>query len=148
MKVCCGVCGNRVASDRRRCPFCDAELTLSLLPDHSIPHKRINLKLGMPKVDQALAHLERELAQAQQAGCRVLTLIHGYGSTGQGGVIREEVRAQLQYLKYKGKINDLLFGEEFSTRSGVGRNILRRFSFLRQHEDLNRGNRGVTLVVL
>jgi DNA-nicking Smr family endonuclease len=102
----------------------------------------------MPTAAQALNRLDRELEQARLEGCRVLTLIHGYGSTGRGGVIREEIRAKLQYLKYKGKINDAVTGEDFSTGTGPGRNLLRRFSFLRQHSDLNKGNRGVTLVIV
>jgi hypothetical protein len=39
-------------------------------------------------------------------------------------------------------------GEDFSSRSGSGRQLLRRFSFLRQHSDLNRANPGITLVVI
>ncbi|MCI5160283.1 MAG: hypothetical protein D3906_18040, partial [Candidatus Electrothrix sp. AUS1_2] len=59
-----------------------------------------------------------------------------------------EIRAKLQYLKYRGEINDVFIGEHFSTGNGPGRNLLRRFPFLRQHSDLNKGNRGITLVVL
>ncbi len=147
MKICCEVCGNGVETDSRRCPFCNAELAFSL-SNQGAPHKVINLKQGMPNVKQALVRLDRELDQAGRERYRILTLIHGYGSTGQGGVIREEVRARLRYLKYRGSINDLLTGEEFSIRTGAGRNLLRRFSFLRRHTDLNRGNRGITLVVL
>jgi len=102
----------------------------------------------MPPVDQALVRLDRELEQARLEGCRVLTLIHGYGSSGRGGAIKQEVRARLQYLKNRGLINDLLAGEEFCIRSGPGRQLLRRFSFLRRHIDLNRSNPGVTLVVM
>lgn len=102
----------------------------------------------MPLADQALARLARELDQARSERCRVLTLIHGYGSSGRGGKIRKEVRAQLQHLKDRGIVNDLLPGENFSTGSGTGRQILRRFPFLRNHSDLNRANPGITLVVI
>ena len=108
------------------------------------PIQEITLDL----MEQALARLATELEQARLERCRVLTLIHGYGSSGRGGKIGGEVRAQLQYLKLKGAINDLLIGEDFSSRTGVGRQIQRRFPFLRQHSDLNRGNRGITLVVI
>ena len=133
--------------DEKICPFCATKLVFSHL-EQGPSHKVINIKQGMPKVEQALGRLERELQQARLEGCRVLTLIHGYGSTGQGGVIREEVRSRLQYLKYKGNVSEVLSGEEFSTHLGAGRNLVRRFSFLHGHADLNRGNRGVTLVVL
>lgn len=145
--LCCEVCGNRVEIGSKRCPFCTTEFEF-FLPGQGKPHKVVNLKQGMPTVAQALTRLDLELAQARLEQCRVLTLIHGYGSSGQGGVIRKEVRIRLQYLKYKDSINDLLIGEDFSTRTGSGRNLLRRFPFLRQHDDLNRGNLGITLVIV
>lgn len=147
MLLLCEVCGNEVVSGISRCPFCESELQFSA-PGQGFPHREVNLKRGMPTVEQALGRLERKLDQTRKEGCRVLTLIHGYGSSGRGGVIRKEIREKLQFLKYRGEINDLLIGEHFSTGNGSGRNLLRRFPFLRQHRDLNRGNRGITLVVL
>ncbi len=147
MEFVCQVCGNEVEPGTGRCPFCGAKLKFSA-PRRSLQHRVVKLKQGMPTVEQALARLDRELHQARLERCRVMTLIHGYGSTGQGGAIREEIRARLEYLKYQGKINGVLIGEEFTTGNGPGRNLLRRFSFLRQHRDLNRGNRGITLVII
>ncbi|MDU9047661.1 MAG: Smr/MutS family protein [Candidatus Electrothrix sp. Rat3] len=147
MQLFCEVCGNEVDSGISRCPFCESELKFSP-SGRGIPHREVKLKRGMPTVEQALGRLERELEQARKERCRVLTLIHGYGSSGRGGVIREEIREKLQYLKYRGEINDVLDGENFSTGNGPGRNMVRRFPFLRQHSDLNRGNRGITLVIL
>jgi len=147
MQLFCEICGNEVDSGISRCPFCESELKFSG-PIQGIPHRAVKLKRGMPTVEQALGRLERELEQARKERCRVLTLIHGYGSSGRGGAIREEIREKLQFLKYRGEINDVLAGEHFSTGNGSGRNLVRRFPFLRQHRDLNKGNRGITLVVL
>ncbi len=147
MQFLCEVCGNEVDSGISHCPFCESKLKFSI-PGRGIPHRAVKLKRGMPTVEQALGRLERELEQAKKERCRVLTLIHGYGSSGRGGVIREEIREKLQFLKYRGEINDVLAGEHFSTGNGSGRNLLRRFPFLRQHRDLNRGNRGITLLIL
>ena len=147
MQLFCDVCGNEIDSGARHCPFCESEIEFSQL-GKGLPHRAVKLKRGMPTVEQALGRLERELAQAKQERCRVLTLIHGYGSSGQGGVIREEIRERLQFLKYRGDVNDVFIGEHFSTGNGPGRNLVRRFPFLRQHRDLNQGNRGVTLVIL
>jgi len=113
-----------------------------------LQYKTVNLEKGMPLVRQALAKLDQELIIARTEHCRVVLLIHGYGSSGRGGAIKKEVRAQLQFMQSRGRINDFLGGEDFSTRSGRGRQILRRFPFLRQLNDLNRANRGITLVVL
>ena len=147
MQLFCDVCGNEGDAGISRCPFCESKLHFSA-PGQGVPHREVNLKRGMPTVAQALSRLERKLEQTRREGCRVVTLIHGYGSSGRGGAIREEIRARLQYLKYRGEINDVFTCEHFSTGNGSGRNLLRRFPFLRQHRDLNRGNRGITLVVL
>lgn len=142
----CEVCGNDIENDVRQCPFCGAD-TEVIIPQRNLRHRIVNLKQGMPTVVQALERLGRELEQSRTAGYSVLTLIHGYGSSGKGGVIRKEVRMRLHYLKHQGMINDLLPGEELSHRGGAGRNLLRRFPFLRQHRDLNRSNPGITLVI-
>lgn len=146
-ELCCAVCGNEVEPGLRRCPFCESELEL-ILPGQLDLHKIVNLKQGMPTVEQALLRLDRELAQARLERRRVLTLIHGYGSSGAGGLIRQEVRARLLYLQHRGGVSEIICGEDFSTRSGPGRNILRRFPSLRQHGDLNKSNPGITLAAL
>lgn len=146
-QVCCETCGNEVEPGSGRCPFCGAILE-ETLAGQGQPHKIINLKRGMPSVEQALARLERELIQARLEQRRVLTLIHGYGSSGKGGIIKEEVRAHLHYLHYQGSIKEIVCGEDFSSRSPAGKNLLRRFPALRQHRDLNRCNPGITLAAL
>jgi len=143
----CAVCGNEIAVDVKQCPFCGAvaEVTVGRRGPR---HKVVNLERGMPLVEQAMTRLARELELSRAEQCRVVTLIHGYGSSGRGGVIRQEVRARLQYLKMKRSINDFLPGEEFSSRTAAGRQLLRRFPFLSQHRDLNRANPGMTLVII
>lgn len=146
-RMCCEVCGNEIEVASAQCPYCDAAVELSS-GVHGPQQKTVNLERGMPLVGEALTRLGREIEQAGLEHCRVLTLIHGYGSSGRGGAIRQEVRAQLQYLKHRGAINDLVAGEEFSTRSNFSRRLLHRFPFLRSHRDLNRSNPGITLVIL
>jgi len=143
----CEVCGNEREAALSACPYCGTRVRIQV-QRQGPQQKIINLERGLPRVDEALAHLERELDLARTVRCRVLTLIHGYGSSGRGGKIRREVRAQLEYLKIQGTITDLLTGEDFSSRSSRGRHFLRRFPFLREHGDLNRSNPGITLVAL
>jgi hypothetical protein len=147
IRVCCEVCGNEIDVESSQCPYCDAVVESSF-GVQGPQQKTVNLERGMPLVGEALARLGREIEQAGRERCRVLTLIHGYGSSGRGGAIRQEVRAQLQYLKHRGVINDMLAGEEFSTRTNFSRRLLHRFPFLRRHRDLNRSNPGITLVIL
>jgi hypothetical protein len=143
----CEVCGNERDLSGSDCPFCGTSGKAELLPAGP-QYKTVNLEKGMPLASQALTRLKQEISLARSERCRILVLIHGYGSSGRGGVIRQEVRAQLQYMQDTGTINDFVSGEQFSTRSGSGRQLLRRFPFLRQLNYLNRCNKGVTLVVL
>ena len=144
----CGVCGNEVADGRSRCPFCGAGLGPETVRPQTPAHRLVNLERGLPLVRQALDRLSLEIAAARSQGVRVLTLIHGYGSSGEGGAIKVAVRQQLAYLHHAGRIREVVAGESFEGRSGRGRQLLRRFPFLAAHRDLNRGNAGITLIVL
>ena len=134
------------------CPYCgfvqSGESLAMPQPDAEGRHRRINLERGKPLVEEALARLERELRIALQHGVRVLTLIHGYGSSGRGGAIREAARERLMLLRHQGQVERLVFGEDFEGRSGRGRQLLREYPFLAAHGDLNRRNPGITLAFL
>ena len=57
--------------------------------------KEINLEAGMPTSDDALKLLKSSIANAKSGNVGCLYIIHGYGSSGKGGVIREKVRQWL-----------------------------------------------------
>jgi len=48
----------------------------------------LNLKAGMPTVDQAKRRLLESLYAPRGASGPVVKVIHGYGSSGKGGAIR------------------------------------------------------------
>lgn len=144
----CLVCGNEIAAGQPRCPHCQTECGGTLPRSAQMLHRQINLKRGMPLVQQALDRLESEIRLSVGLGCKVLTLIHGYGSSGSGGAIKVAVQRQLQFLRHQGRIEDCIPGESFEGRSGRGRQLVRRFPFLADHRDLNRANPGITLVIL
>ena len=50
--------------------------------------KTVNIKKNMPLVSQAMTQLGNEIWLAKYARCHALKVIHGYGSTGQGGAIK------------------------------------------------------------
>lgn len=143
----CPVCGNEISLTAARCPHCRTEASVRV-GEKGPQHRTINLEKGMPLVQQAVERLRLELETSRRQGYRVVTLIHGYGSSGRGGAIKEEVHRQLRYLKHRQEINDMLPGEAFTTRTGRGRQLVHRFPFLSGHRDINRANPGVTLVVL
>lgn len=170
-RVPCQVCGNDIDRSQRICPYCEGEQdagpqwgavpaaspsrpTLKqagkgrACPPGGDFHKVVNLEAGRPIVEVALRKLEMALANGRQQHLSVLTVIHGYGSSGKGGAIGVECRKVLEYLQGSGQIHSFIPGEEFRQRSGPTRDLLRRFPRLADNVNLNKGNRGITLVVL
>jgi hypothetical protein len=148
--VICDICGNDIGLGVLVCPFCGGrqELQSGAIPAGGVFHKVVNLELGRPVVESALRKLQTELEDGHRQNLRVMTVIHGYGSSGKGGVIGAECRKVLEYLKGKGVINTFIPGEEFRVRSGPTQELLRRFPQMANNVNLNKGNRGITLVVL
>lgn len=144
----CPVCGNEIEIGHCHCPFCGNACSSEGPHTSGILHRRINLEKGKPLVQQALDRLESELAISRGLGCKALTLIHGYGSSGVGGAIKEAVLRQLHFLEYQGRIKSIIPGEWFEGRSGRGRQLLRQYPFFAEHRDLNRANPGITVVIL
>jgi hypothetical protein len=145
-RLTCAVCGNDLDPAVVLCPFCGAAREAAAPPSSRPTVRTVNLERGLPTVEQALARLRQEIVQGRALGYRVLVLIHGYGSSGEGGAIREEVQRQLGFLRDKGQINDFLAGEQCDRRAGRGRQMARRFPFLAKF--LQAPNPGISLVVL
>jgi adenosylmethionine-8-amino-7-oxononanoate aminotransferase len=102
----------------------------------------------MPLVREALQHLERELALARKENAAMLKLVHGYGSSGEGGDIRIAVQKILVEMAGSGKISACIFGENWSKSDDVAWRLLKAHPELKNDPDLGRGNRGITIVLL
>jgi len=149
----CQICGNEIDSQTVSCPFCGSNQSNGNgdknKPNRSVfQQKTVNLERGLPTVEQALTRLSQELNTARIAKITLLTLIHGYGSSGKGGAIRLECRKTLEYLRSRGEIRTIVFGENFSRRHGRAKQLLHQFPELSHHPHLNHHNKGITLVVL
>lgn len=143
------MCGNDRPADISVCRFCGTRNSDEVSsPESVILHRVINIEIGRPVVADAINKLTLEIERASREKLAVVTIIHGYGSSGQGGAIRQECRKLLQYWESQGKIKSFIIGEKFSRKEGVTRSLLRRFSQLSNNDNLNRKNRGVTLVVI
>jgi hypothetical protein len=149
MKIVCDVCGNKGEMTSLLCPFCGSKVDMTDLVKHTaFVHKTVNLEAGRPVVDVALHRMDEIIEDSARTDVNVLTLIHGYGSSGKGGAIRSECRKMLDFLKSKGVISDYISGEDFNKRSGLVKSLLQRYPQLGADKHLNRGNRGITLVIL
>lgn len=144
----CAVCGNEGEAGTLVCKFCGARQEPDCQEKGGFLHKTVNLEHGRPFAETAIRKLLSEIQAAKFERVRVLTLIHGYGASGKGGVIRSECRKNLDYLCSIGEVKEYIPGEEFSSRSGAVKTLLRRFPELANNKNLDRHNPGVTLVIL
>jgi len=110
--------------------------------------RTINLKAGLPTVDEALARLDRELVASRARGTRVLRVIHGWGSSGVGGAIRTAVRHHLKGAVRSRIVRRAVDCDTYSDVSDQGRALLARYPALRAELRTDRRNPGVTLVEL
>ncbi|MDJ0623667.1 MAG: Smr/MutS family protein [Desulfocapsaceae bacterium] len=148
MRVECDICGNEIPGDTLHCPFCNNRQEREVHRKLPGTHRVINIENGKPTVEAALQKLDRDLELARREHVIVATIIHGYGASGRGGVIRLECRKYLAHLQERRKIRTFIPGEEFSKKEGRTRSLMRRLPQLTNSENLNKKNRGITVVEL
>ena len=108
----------------------------------------VNIEEGMPLKDQAIKRLTFYVNSKKNAGYAALKVIHGFGSSGSGGVIRVAARDYLASLQRRGVIKSFIRGEDFSIFDAQTRGAFDLCPELRQDRDLERHNNGVTIVLL
>lgn len=110
--------------------------------------RTINLERGLPSLDQARRYLLTQIENARRDHVRLLKVIHGYGSTGSGGVLCVGIRKSLRLRVKEGVAVCIVPGEQFSSDANEARELLARYPVLRRDSDFNRANPGVTIVEL
>ncbi len=149
MSAVCEVCGNDIVSGVFTCPYCGSKNEgADTAQAKGFSQKTINLEVGRPLLETALGRMTEAIEDAKRNNVHVLTLIHGYGSSGKGGVIRVECRKTLDFMKARNRIKDFVYGEHLNKRSAPVKNLLRRYPELSSHQHMNRENKGITLVIL
>lgn len=108
----------------------------------------INLEDGQPTVEEAITRLKLELATLRHLGVRTIKVIHGYGSSGEGGSIRQACRVHLRGLKLRKSITAFCPGEHFGPFEQDGRDIAKLDSSLRKDPDWARQNDGITVIYI
>jgi Smr domain len=110
--------------------------------------KIVNVEEGLPDRLQAIGRLESALQRARKDGTKVLKIVHGYGSSGVGGILRPVVRNFLRQAKERGEIRLFVNGESFSSFDSRSKELLGVNPELVLDRDLGGGNKGITLVLL
>jgi len=144
----CERCGNPIPAQAFTCRFCGISQSLENFPKTVERVVIANLENGMPTVEQALERFRRRLSEASASGAKVLKVIHGYGSSGRGGKIRDAVRRELGRMLARGEVAAVVAGEEYSSTTIAGRDLLSRFKELKATERPDSSNHGITLVEL
>ena len=99
-------------------------------------------------VNQALLRLDFELTRARRSGALAAKIIHGYGSSGVGGVLRDAVQQALRGLQSQGKIRAFVAGEDFRISNETAWRMQKLCPELKRDRDLGRENKGISVVLL
>lgn len=144
----CLDCGNPRRALEKVCPFCGS----SEMPE--VPKKlagvyTLNLEHQLPTVDQAIEKFDRTLEELSDTAMRVVKVIHGYGSGGKGGRIKEAVRQELLYQRRSHLIDSYYAGEDLMPGKETYQELMKRHPTLKSilTKDIF-GNAGITLIVL
>ena len=107
-----------------------------------------NVEAGLPTLDEARRLVIGEIRRAKREGVRVLKVIHGYGSSGKGGVLCVGLRKSFGLRKKEGVIKDFVEGEDFSIFNPTALTLLELVPALRGDPDLSATNEGITILWL
>jgi hypothetical protein len=103
---------------------------------------------GFPAPETVGRDLDRVIRCSRRAKVRALKLIHGYGSNGTVELLRFAIRVHLHGRTRRGRIGMYVNGENWSRSDEASRELLRHVPESIIDSDLDRGNRGITLVLL
>jgi len=110
--------------------------------------QRFNVEAGLPTLDEARRMVIAEIKRARQGGAKVLKIVHGYGSSGKGGVLCTGLRKSFRLRKKEALIRDFIPGEDFSIFNETTLTLLEAVPALRGDPDLGAINEGVTILWL
>ena len=109
-------------------------------------YTELNIKESMPLVSEAMDYLKSSLDRCRRSKYKCVLVIHGYGSTGKGGAIREKAREWLKAQERAEKVKSVVFGEDFSLFNFKSLELKNRY---RELDPLMKVcNHGVTVVEL
>ncbi|MCX5653173.1 MAG: Smr/MutS family protein [Planctomycetota bacterium] len=110
--------------------------------------RTLNIKSDRPSVDEARQRLKQAIVDARRDKVAVLKLIHGYGSSGVGGAIRDAIRSSLRRRVKEGLVAEFIPGESWSIFDPAARRLLELCQELGKDSDLDRHNEGITVILI
>jgi RNA polymerase subunit RPABC4/transcription elongation factor Spt4 len=142
----CNTCGNEINNTQTTCPYCEAKQNIT----KPRPQKLVivNLEKGKPLAHDALEKLENEIRKNISLGVKALKVIHGYGSSGQGGVIREKVIKRLNTKKQNGHIKHFYHCDFQNKNIDDFQIAVQLCPDLKEQLEKDRKNKGVSYIIL
>ena len=140
----CPECGNSRGLFNQ-CPHCSTSSPPILATDTV----EFNIKAGNPSVEEALDNLTHKIRELQELGIRAVVLIHGYGSSGQGGRIKWAIHDALENNRYADRVEEYFFGEQVPFGGQTCQALLKQRPGLKQYlNHFKAGNAGMTILLL
>ena len=102
----CSECGN-TRGLFGECPHCGS----SIPPLLAVDVVEFNIKQGNPSVEDAMDILADKIRDLQELGMKSIILIHGYGSSGEGGRIKRAIHEALESNHHADRVEEYFFGE-------------------------------------
>ena len=128
-----------------QCPHCGSA-HLPILATDTI---EFNIKQDGPYVEEALERLTDCLRKSLEVGIKAIILVHGYGSSGEGGRIKWAIHDALENNRYSDRVDEYHFGENVPYGSDAYHALLRRRPGLKRYlKRFKEGNAGITILLL
>ena len=108
----------------------------------------LNLEEGRPTAAVARQRMLASIEGITTRGGGPGQLIHGYGSSGSGGAIRQAVQQSLALRCASGWIKAYVPGERWEIFDAEARRIIELAPQVRQDRDLGRSNLGISVILV
>lgn len=108
----------------------------------------VNVKKDMPNVDYAVHLCDKEIEYAKIMHDKAIIVIHGYGSNGVGGLIKEGLIKHLAQLKKHRVIRDFVPGEMWADTNPSKEKICQECPDIIVNSNLQGLNSGVSVILV
>ncbi len=108
----------------------------------------IDIKSNMQTVNEAIAQFLIEVESYKKGGYKVMKIIHGYGSHGVGGKIKDAFLKKCEQLKRQQKITEYACCSNLSTNSSIRKMAINYCPDLIADGEFNMLNPGCSIVIL
>lgn len=107
----------------------------------------INIEQGHPTVQQAMVKLSNGIYRVRATGKPMAKIVHGYGSSGTGGAIKQALGMELRKYIARRMIKSYCPGEDFGPFSSVGRDMSAKHPEVSRDRDWGLQNDGITVIM-